>query len=607
MDEHPEWRTSAYSNGLIPWLHSAPPGTQQQQPPPGPPQPQAHHVPAPQTVSSPHVVGVPYGGSGGGGGGGGGGDGYPAMPLAPRAPASSLNTVAAVLAAPLPLLGIQPTLATAGAGAGAYLDPAAQPQGQGQGAGAGPGAVAASEGPLVGRSEEEYMEAFLAELNSFLPMLDEAWLRGEVKRFAAGAALPPSTVTAMSGSLCAERGAARVRDVQLENAHNAALWGALAVGAMLCGGPSEEVCKYSRLAWVSMRECFDLNEPATVSAYLVVAVVSMMHGQMDRFRRYLAMAEGISRELGATLSAEVETVLRYMAVGHAPDVRLLERQWQDVSTMEMPSEPHLQMLHRLTRAKIYLIWNRHQSEWNMRQGLPRTPVDFDLVMPDFEGAQALLQQGRAAGACTGVIFIRGMIGVLTYARSPGTKAGEALDVMKPIINHLIRCPGALRFLPSYHVLHAVAMLLQATGEFATYEAVQRRFCSIQWSDLAVLPPLGVSLDGLCDHPICEAVGKMSAEARRRALAQQPPADGAAQAQEKPSLKRDRSAGAGACVRPSARLSCVCPRVWRGCLRGAAAAGPLTRTPNTQYTTNRGGGAGRGQYGGRHERALDGGT
>jgi hypothetical protein len=142
-----------------------------------------------------------------------------------------------------------------------------------------------------------------------------------------------------------------------------------------------------------------------------------------------------------------------MSVGHAPDVRLLERQWQDVREMEMPEDPHVQMLHRLTRAKIYLIWNRHQSEWNMRQGLPPPSVDFDLAMSDFEAAHAILQQGKAAGSSLAVIFVRGMIGVLTFVRSKGTKAAEALQVMKPIISsHLIRCPGALRLLPAYHML-----------------------------------------------------------------------------------------------------------------------------------------------------------
>jgi hypothetical protein len=83
------------------------------------------------------------------------------------------------------------------------------------------------------------------------------------------------------------------------------------------------------------------------------------------------------------------------------------------------------------------------------------------------------------------------------------------------------------------------VLLQATGDAVTYEAVQRRFSTVQWGDCAVLPPLGASLDGLCEHPICEAV------LRCRALSLHPGAAGQPE-HEKPSLKRDRSAGAGAC-------------------------------------------------------------
>lgn len=50
----------------------------------------------------------------------------------------------------------------------------------------------------------------------------------------------------------------------------------------------------------------------------------MMHGELDRYRRYLAMAECMRRELGATLPTETEVVVRYLVVGTMPDVRLLE-------------------------------------------------------------------------------------------------------------------------------------------------------------------------------------------------------------------------------------------------------------------------------------------
>lgn len=146
-------------------------------------------------------------------------------------------------------------------------------------------------------------------------------------------------------------------------------------------------------------------------------------------------------------------MLRYMAVGLAPDVRLLERQWQDISAMGPSSEdPHLQMLHKLTRAKIYLIFQRHQAEWNAQRGLPRTPIDFESVSRDLQEALETITQSKAAASSLGIIFIRGLLGVLTYVRSHGTAAAPALEIMKPIINHLIRCPGALRLLPSYHVL-----------------------------------------------------------------------------------------------------------------------------------------------------------
>lgn len=127
-----------------------------------------------------------------------------------------------------------------------------------------------------------------------------------------------------------------------------------------------------------------------------------------------------------------------------------QRQWKEVSSMEMPSEdPHLQMLHLITRAKIYLIYNRHQSDLNGKQGLPRLPIDFNIVMSDFEAADRMLAEGRASSCAIGVCFVKGMLAALTYVRSYGQKLEEALQLLRPFVNHTIRCPGTVRVQPKY--------------------------------------------------------------------------------------------------------------------------------------------------------------
>lgn len=70
---------------------------------------------------------------------------------------------------------------------------------------------------------------------------------------------------------------------------------------------------------------------------------------------------------------------------------------------------------------------------------------------------------------------------------------------------------------SYHFLHCLGMLLIANREFEAYDALYKRQGPMPWGDCPLLPPLGTSLDDLCDHPLCDAMGKISAEQRRRAM------------------------------------------------------------------------------------------
>lgn len=177
----------------------------------------------------------------------------------------------------------------------------------------------ASSTPMIGSCEEKFMNVFLAELNAFLPIADKDMLLSSLANLRANGkhALPPSTLIPLLASLPPQT-TESLQEVQLQNAHNAMVWAGIAIGAML-QGETGNMERYTTLAWLSMKECFDFPSPATVSAYLMMAFVYMMFGELDRFRRYCSMAEGIASALGPTLSNEMEVTLLYVRVGQNPD------------------------------------------------------------------------------------------------------------------------------------------------------------------------------------------------------------------------------------------------------------------------------------------------
>lgn len=428
--------------------------------------------------------------------------------------------------------------------------------------------------PLIGASEEKFMNVFLAELNAFLPIADKDMLLSSLANLRANGerALPPSTLIPLHASLPPET-AESMENVQLKNAHNAIVWAGIAIGAML-QGETGNMERYTTLAWLSMKECFDFPSPATVSAYIMMAFVYMMFGELDRFRRYCSMAEGIASALGPTLSNEMEVTLLYVRVGQNPDgklylqgmqmptfllvlstslfpfsgatplhthlgfgvcisvlvtlpsppslppntVRILESQWEEMSTMDIPTEcAHLQMIYLVTRAKLYLLHNRYRGDACERQGLPRIPVDFDRVIPDLEMADCLLSMGPATSAATAVGFVRSMRGIFKFIKSRGKDIQEALATMQPVLNHAMRCPGMVKILPNFHFFHVMAMLLFVAGRKETYETVQG-LTGTSWGTCASVPLWGSSLDDICDHPLCAAALIMTHEGRRRRLA-----------------------------------------------------------------------------------------
>jgi len=344
-DEHPEWRAAATPNGLVPWLSNTS-GSAATSTPTGAGSDgglgvSSNTLGTGKSHSSNNSLSSNGSGGGGGGsivghvlqqaqfppppphfayeqemggGGGGGGGGVNAFPSLQISPASMLPT-----SSTSQLLLQQQQAASVDRGGGAPMPPLADnlyaqlQQQQGT-----------SNIPLIGATEEKFFGVFLAELNDYLPIADKDMIRARLAHIRANGnrALPPSTLIPLLASLPPHT-AASVQEVQLENAHNAIVWAAIAIGAMLVQ-ETGNVERYTSLAWLSMKECFDFPSPATVSAYMLMAFVYMMFGELDRYRRYLSMAEGIASALGATLSNEVEVTLLYLWVGQNPDGKLLK-------------------------------------------------------------------------------------------------------------------------------------------------------------------------------------------------------------------------------------------------------------------------------------------
>ena len=68
------------------------------------------------------------------------------------------------------------------------------------------------------------------------------------------------------------------------------------------------------------------------------------------------------------------------------------------------------------------------------------------------------------------------------------------------------------------------MALFAIRDWRNYEMLQQIQASVPWGDCPVLPQLdpqnleemNKKLSNLCDHPVCEAAIKLTAQGRRRA-------------------------------------------------------------------------------------------
>lgn len=295
----------------------------------------------------------------------------------------------------------------------------------------------------LGKTEGQYLDVFFNDFNSFLPITDESATRSALVQLMAGRQLPLQTVVPQSRTNDPTL-ATSLADIQLQNAHNAILWGSIGIGALLTGHQAD-VGRYATLAWLSIKECFDHSSRSTVSAYLVLSILYHLLGEIDRHRRYLRMAESMAQDL-ETLPTELEIVVRFLKVGNACDDGIMEYFYKNVSTMDFPSEiPRLKALHLLTRIKTQLIYHKHLNKLNEKRGTPSVDPPLAQLLEDLVAAEQLLADGPAAGSAYGVAYVHGIQGMLSLFLRREPK--EVMNIMSPLVEVIMRRPGIMRMMP----------------------------------------------------------------------------------------------------------------------------------------------------------------
>lgn len=176
---------------------------------------------------------------------------------------------------------------------------------------------------LLTKVEAGYLETFFQHFNLFLPVTDESMVRAAIMRFRAGGHLPVQTLIPQSHTLLPDA-VSSVEDVQQQNAQNAILWAAVAIGAMMHGLSSDGVQRYASLAWLSMKECFDYESVTTVAAYLIMAVLYQFFGEIGRTHRYIGLAEEMSKGL-AHVPIEMSMVMLFLKAGVIHDLGRVSR------------------------------------------------------------------------------------------------------------------------------------------------------------------------------------------------------------------------------------------------------------------------------------------
>lgn len=179
--------------------------------------------------------------------------------------------------------------------------------------------------------------------------------------------------------------------------------------------------------------------------------------------------------------------------------------------MNMSSKSaHIQMIYLLARTKLQLFRNQLRGEL---EGIPR-PFRADQVAPALEHADRLLYLSPAASSAGALCYIRGLRGIVLFAGTRGKAVKLVLEMMQPLLEEAVRCPGVVRIFPNFHHFHAMAVFSYLGGDKEIYESA-RRFTAIAYGDCAPVPPWGISLDNLCNHRICDTVLKITAEERQR--------------------------------------------------------------------------------------------
>ncbi|CAM9928714.1 unnamed protein product [Ectocarpus sp. 12 AP-2014] len=151
-----------------------------------------------------------------------------------------------------------------------------------------------------------------------------------------------------------------------------AFWCAVALGALVKGGPVPSVERYSELARDAVESHSGPVTTGVAKAWVILAYVYLFHGDTDVFQEYMARSEAFFSASGAYSSTEVLSVGYAEIVSHRMTVRMFSG---DASTAEVESfcrQPQVPLQLKTVASETELYAFMMQAYREFEQAVYRT-------------------------------------------------------------------------------------------------------------------------------------------------------------------------------------------------------------------------------------------
>ncbi|CBJ28453.1 hypothetical protein Esi_0106_0024 [Ectocarpus siliculosus] len=320
-------------------------------------------------------------------------------------------------------------------------------------------------------------------------------------------------------------------------------WCAVALGALVKGGPVTSVARYSELARDAVESYSGPVTTGVAKAWVILAFLYLFHGDTDMFQEYMARSEAFFSASGAYGSTEVLPVGYAEVVSHRMTVRMFSG---NASTSEVesfcrqPQDPP-QLKAAASETELYAFMMQAYREFEQAVyrtaylessdagGLPSeneagirtcssrvreaSMAVVDTMASrisnhscDFERLEdvadrPLIRQG------IGGLIINGTLVFEKAAKGDFTGAVERIDRCVEVFEGF---PGVCRFFMGSHVAHIMMTALAVIGDSRArgmYDRLRRAYNSTRLPDSTPIPPFeewqGVS--SFCDTFYCRTM------------------------------------------------------------------------------------------------------